>query len=91
MESKIRYVLRPLGSMPYYETPNVSDTAVSHTTFASLWAVLHRPGFQIICIRCQNLEINDDASYDEMIRCNRGERLTVVYEPRALHPTAFIG
>lgn len=89
MISEIRYMRRSLGGMPRYETPKESDTTVSHTSFTSLCAKLRRPKLRIVCIRVENVEIYNDASYKEITPFIRqGSILTVLYA-EGPPPTSF--
>jgi hypothetical protein len=92
MISEIRYMRRSTGEMPRYETADVSDATVSHTTFASLCAVLRRSKLRIVCIRIHNDEIFNDTSYAEMTPCiQQGSILTVLYAEGAPPSTFCIG
>jgi hypothetical protein len=91
MNSSVKYLHRLPGGMLAYETSEISDATVSHTSYASLYAALHRPGMQIVFIHQRNDRIKDEDSYTTTFECRKEGRLAVLYRETPFPYASFQG
>lgn len=80
MISNVKYIVRPDGAMPEYETLNEYDKRITHTSYQELIWELHRPALSVVAITQALLEITEDTYH----LLQEGRRINVLYKPFTL-------
>ena len=77
MISNVKYIFRPDGAMPEYETPNEYDKQITHTSYQQLIWELRRPALCVVVIKQGGLEITEDTYH----LLQHPKRISVLYKP----------
>jgi hypothetical protein len=84
----VRFLSRPPGEMPEYETTLAFDKEVESRSFKELREKLHRPGKSLLNITQRDLDIEDETAYNKL---KPNTKILAHYRESNISPLVFNG
>jgi hypothetical protein len=84
----VRFLSRPPGGMPEYETTLAFDKEVESRSFIELREKLHRPGKSLLNITQRDQDIENEAAYN---RIKPNTKIWAHYRESDIPPLVFDG
>ncbi len=84
----VRFLSRPPGEGPQYETTLAFDKEVESRSFKELREKLHRPGKSLLNIAQREEEIKNEATYNKL---KPNSKILALYREEDISPLVFNG